>query len=271
MSKLQLKKINKKTNINPLAEEIKLGFNNKSLNKAVLLIHGFAGKSSNWKYIAEEIYQQKNAAVYIPRLPGHGSSSSDFRASNSEQWLRKTIDSYLYLKSNFEQIYLAGLSMGGLLAALLAVNFKIEKLSLIAPAFFIDDKKIALTPVAKYFIKKIDHPAAEENKQELSAAERAFKNNYSKYYYLEQLAELYTLMKKARKEILELKTPTQLIISENDQTIANSKTVTFLNKKIGQSLSDIKIYQKSSHVITNDIEKEQCALDMIDFFFNTPS
>jgi len=267
---LHIKKIKKESTINPLAEEIKIGFNDKSINKAVLLLHGFAGKSTNWSYIGEKIFQEKNAAVYIPRLPGHGTNSSDFRASSSEQWLRKSIDSYLYLKSNFEQIYLAGLSMGGLLASLLAVNFKIKKLSLVAPAFYTSDKKLALTPIGKYFIKKIDHPAADyrENIEELSQAELAFKNNYSKYYYLEQLAELYSLMKKARREIFKLKTPTQLIISENDQTIANSKSLNFLNKKMGQSLKDIKIYQKSSHVITNDLEKDRCANDIISFFFN---
>ncbi|ADQ14737.1 carboxylesterase, putative [Halanaerobium hydrogeniformans] len=265
---MQIKKISTETKINPLAEEIKLGFNDKSLDKAVLLLHGFAGRSNNWKYIAEKIYQQKNTAVYVPRLPGHGSSSSDFRASNSEQWLRKSVDSYLYLKSNFEKIYLAGLSMGGLLAALLAANFKIEKLSLIAPAFYSRDKKIALTPIGKYFIEKIDHPSAEENKEDLSEEELDYRNNYNKYYYLEQLAELYALMKKARKEISKPKIPTQLIISKNDRTIANTKTLEFLNKKMGQSLKDIKIYQESSHVITNDVEKEKCASDIIDFFFN---
>jgi carboxylesterase len=35
---------------------------------------------------------------------------------------------------------------------------------------------------------------------------------------------------------------------------------------MGQFLVDQKIYQKSSHVITNDVEKERCAQDIIDFF-----
>lgn len=262
---MDLNKIDSSIKINPLAEEIKIGFNTKQKQKAVLLLHGFGGKSSNWEYAGQKINQNLNAPVYIPRLPGHGTNINDFLNSNADQWLRKAVDSYLYLKSDFEEIYLAGLSMGGLLAALIASKFEIKKLSLVAPAFFTKNKNIVFTPYLKYFIKKLDNnfKVDEENS---TKAEIDFHNNYSLNYYTEALAELYKVIKKSRQVVSEIKTETQLILSTNDQQVETNKIKSFLNKNMGQFLVDQKIYQKSSHVIVNELEKERCAQDIINFF-----
>ena len=261
---MKINEINSSTKINPLGQEIKFGFDNNQ-NEAVLLLHGFGGKSTNWRYAAEKINQNLGYTVYIPRLPGHATNTEDFLNSSAEQWLRKAIDSYLYLKSTFKNIYLAGLSMGGLLAALIASNFKVEKLSLIAPAFFAANKNIVFSPYFKYFIKKLDKDF-EIDKENLSKEEINYHNNYSFHYYPKTLAELYKLMKKGRKAVKKINTSTQVILTKNDEQIDTQKIKSFLNKNMGQFLVDQKIYQKSSHVIINDGEKEKCAKDIISFF-----
>jgi carboxylesterase len=74
------------------------------------------------------------------------------------------------------------------------------------------------------------------------------------------------LIKKGRKAAAKIDTETQLILSTNDDQVENKKIKAFLNEKMGQFLVDQKIYQKSSHVITNDVEKERCVQDIINFF-----
>jgi len=262
---MNMSKINSSTKINPVGQEIKYGFDSKKQNGAVLLLHGFGGKSSNWDYTAQKIYEKMELPVYIPRLPGHSTNTDDFLNSSAEQWLRRALDSYLYLKSDYKDIYLAGLSMGGLLAALVASNFKVKKLSLVAPAFFTINKNIAYARYLKYFIKKMDNDF-KIDKSKLSKAEIDYHNNYSFNYYPEALAELYKLMKKGRKAVSKINAPTQLILSANDQQVDSGEIENFLNKKMGQFLIDQKIYQKSSHVIINEVEKERCAEDIINFF-----
>lgn len=262
---MKINNINSLSQINPLGKEIKLGFNDTNKDNAVLLLHGFGGKSSNWNYTAQKIREKLGFTVYIPRLPGHATNISDFLNSSAEQWLRKAVDSYLYLKSSYKNIYLAGLSMGGLLAALIASNFQIKKLSLVAPAFFTANKNIAYTPYLKYFIKKIDNDF-QIKKKNLTEAEIDYHKNYSYNYYPQALAELYKLMKKGRKAAAKINAPTQLILSENDKQVDSQNINNFLNEKMGQFLVDQKIYQKSSHVIINDVEKEKCAEDIINFF-----
>lgn len=262
---MKINRIDSSTKINPLGREIKYGFKNEQQNKAVLLLHGFGGKSSNWDYIAKRINKKMDLPVYIPRLPGHATNTDDFLNSSAEQWLRKAVDSYLYLKSDYQHIYLAGLSMGGLLASLITSNFKVKKLSLVAPAFFAINKNIVFAPYLKYFIKKIDNNF-KIDKDNLTEAEIDYHNNYSFNYYPEALTELYKLMKKGRKAVSKINAPTQLILSTNDEQVDTEQIDKFLNKKMGQFLVDQKTYQKSSHIIINDVEKERCAEDIINFF-----
>src|SRR6056297_879940 len=151
---MNINKIDSSTYINPVGRELKFGLEDSNKEKAVLLLHGFGGKSTNWEYVGKQIYEQLKLPVYIPRLPGHATNTKDFLNSNADQWLRKAVDSYLYLKGDYQHIYLAGLSMGGLLATIIASNFEIKKLSLVAPAFFAKNKNIAFAPYLKYFIKK---------------------------------------------------------------------------------------------------------------------
>lgn len=262
---MKLNQIDSSTAINPLGRERKIGFKNNKSKQAVLLLHGYGGKSKNWLYAAEKINENLGIPVYIPRLPGHGTNITDFLNSNAEQWLRKAVDSYLELSSNYEEIYAAGLSMGGLLAALLAAQFKIKKLSLVAPAFFTKNKNIIFTPYIKHIVKKLDK-GFDLDSDNSTPAEIDFHNNYSSNYYTSALAELYKLIKKGRKAAAKINTETQLILSEKDDQVASSEIKAFLNKKMGKFLVEEKIYQKSSHIITDDIEKERCAQDIINFF-----
>jgi len=262
---MKLEKIDKNTEINPLAEERKVGIENSDTNKAALLIHGFGGKSENWLYTAEELYRKTGIPSYIPRLPGHGTNSIDFRNSSAEQWLRRAFDSYLYLKNLYDEIYIAGLSMGGLIASIIAAEFDTKKLNLTAPAFFTKDKTIILTPILKYFVKRIVNNS-EIDAEDISEERLSFRENYAKYYYTEQLSELYKLILKARKKVDKISAPTQLILTEKDEQVDSYKIKRFLKGKMGQTLSDIKIYQDSTHVITNSTEKERCADDIINFF-----
>ena len=55
--------------------------------------------------------------------------------SNWHDWLRKSLESYLNLKSYYEKVYVIGLSMGGVLTALIAEKFEPEKIVLAAPLY----------------------------------------------------------------------------------------------------------------------------------------
>src|SRR6056297_781524 len=111
------------------------GFYEGNNGKAVLAIHGFTGISDNLRYLSERL-NREGFTVSLPRLPGHGTDSADFRTTGRGDWLRRSIDAYLDLRSEYETVYVIGSSMGGLLTLLLASMFRIPRIALAAPAIY---------------------------------------------------------------------------------------------------------------------------------------
>ncbi|MFW5786927.1 MAG: alpha/beta hydrolase [Halanaerobiales bacterium] len=251
-------KINKRTKINPLGRK---RFYSGQKDTAVLLFHGFSGVPAEMAFLGKKINEVTDFNVYIPRLPGHGTDAEDFRQTKARDWLRKAYDSFLELNYSYEQIYIGGLSMGGLLALLTAGNFKTKKLFTISAALYTKNPLTPLTPVLKYFLKTI--PQNKELEYE-NLEEKKYMEEYHQYHYLAQIAELYKLMKYTRKNLKKVESKTLIIASKNDELVP-MKAAYQIKKKIKAPSKKVKVFSDSPHVINDGPEKEKCA-NMINRF-----
>ena len=64
-------------------------------------------------------------------MPRNG---ADFRKTNWKLWYNHVKNEYLNLQSRFESVSVVGLSMGGVLALIMAAEFRPERAILLAPA-----------------------------------------------------------------------------------------------------------------------------------------
>jgi carboxylesterase len=72
--------------------------------------------------------------VLAPLLPGHGTAIEDMESRSWSDWLHAARDAFNTLAKNCEDIYVAGLSMGGLLALILAEELPVRAaVSIAAP------------------------------------------------------------------------------------------------------------------------------------------
>ena len=101
---------------------------------AVLLLHGWTGWTGRLAYLGESL-AAAGFAVRLPRLPGHGTNVPDFLASTWKDWLRKAVDEFIDLRARYEVVYVAGASMGAILTAMVAAQFHVPRIALLAPAF----------------------------------------------------------------------------------------------------------------------------------------
>lgn len=101
---------------------------------AVLLIHGFLGSRKDLADLGERLAAQ-GFFVRIPRLPGHGTTPEDFARQKPESLLAGVLEEYDILREHFGAVYVAGFSMGGALATLLAAHVPVDRLVLIAPYY----------------------------------------------------------------------------------------------------------------------------------------
>src|SRR5260370_31353803 len=81
----------------------------------VLLCHGFTGSRHSLRPWAEYL-AEAGLSVWLPRLPGHGTTWQEMAHTRWEDWyaeLNRAIDE---LREHASEIFVMGLSMGGCLA-----------------------------------------------------------------------------------------------------------------------------------------------------------
>ncbi len=94
-------------------------------DEAVLCIHGFPATPHSFSYTAEKLHAQ-GYDVYVPLLPGFGTSVDEFLETNFFQWYQWLEEYYKDLCCKYKKVTIVGCSMGGALALKLAEDFSAQ-------------------------------------------------------------------------------------------------------------------------------------------------
>jgi carboxylesterase len=229
---------------------------------AVLVIHGFTGITDEMHYLAERL-NTAGFTVAVPRLPGHGTNWRDFVSTDAEDWLRRVTDAYLELSSRYEKVFVTGLSMGGVLSVILAARFPIERIALAAPALKVRQRLVCLTPLLKFFIRRL--PSAYQEKSDDPDRQFLF-NEYWHWNTPSAIAELYRLLRRARRLLPRVRAQVLTIVSRADETVPI--TAAELIERRGTAAAEHRqvILENSPHVMVNGEEKERVADEIVRWF-----
>lgn len=249
----------------------------------VLLIHGFTGSPHDMGYLFERL-KEEGYTVRVPRLPGHGTNGDDFQSCRWTDWYRSASEALLELRSELEdsssKIVIAGLSMGGIIAALLAAQFKADDLILHAPGFLFTPGSGASWLWASKFIAPFVSslgPTVEESSARMKdrkqrdhmgraiSGDRIILDNEYKYRsWIRQGNELMKMRRKAIRRLKHINCPVQIVVSRNDSTVHYS-TGAFLKKRMPNALSvEIIELKDSEHIVVDDSERELVADSLIE-------
>lgn len=101
---------------------------------ACLLLHGFTGSPWDVRPLGEAL-AARGLYVRAPQLPGHGTTPEALLSVDHRDWVQAAAHALLALR-DYRRVYVAGLSMGALLALRLAADYpeRTHGLALIAPA-----------------------------------------------------------------------------------------------------------------------------------------
>lgn len=111
----------------------------KGRHKALLLIHGFTSTPAVFRHFTGALNGYD--AIIAPVLPGHGASVEQFSQVKAADWLAHMEEVCAALTSEFAEVDVVGLSLGGLLACHLSHHFNLHHLYLLAPCL---DLQLAL-------------------------------------------------------------------------------------------------------------------------------
>jgi carboxylesterase len=127
-----------------------------SSGEAVVLIHGFTGHPGHWIPMSEML-ADRNHTVVAPLLSGHGTARGSLAGSLWRDWVesaRRAAESV----ADHRLVHLVGLSMGGLIAILLARKTASTGLVTINSPLVVREAKAYLAPLARHVIPSL--PAA---------------------------------------------------------------------------------------------------------------
>ena len=228
--------------------------------KAVLVLHGYNGYPGEMYELAEKI----NAAGYtvsVPRLPGHGTNGQDFLKTDHRAWYAHVRNEYLDLKSRFDEVSVAGLSMGGVLSLLIAEELDPDRIILLAPAMLIKSRIFYMIPVIRLFLKKMKR--SWEPQPEESADRIVLGREYWSWYYSGTIASLLKLIKKAERGLGRISCPVFMMLTEKDGWV-DPRAAELIEK--GLNVHSEKVMLKNSpHVIVEGEEKETVFSACIDW------
>jgi carboxylesterase len=108
----------------PTAEPFFFPGSGENARIGCLVTHGFTGAPKEMRWLGEYLNRQGYTVCGI-RLNGHATQPEDMIRSRWQDWLLSVEDGYNLLRSCTDQVFLLGLSMGGLLSLTAARTFAV--------------------------------------------------------------------------------------------------------------------------------------------------
>lgn len=233
--------------------------------EAVLLIHGYTDATDQLRYIAERLWE-RGYTVSVPRLPGHGTCGEDFLRTSWKDWLRRAYDDFFDLRCRYETVHILGVSLGGLLALILAgvfqtkaSGFRPAKLILAAPAILTKSRSLKFVRLLRFFITK----RLRKNFSFSGPASYSYiAREYWRWNWPGPAVSILRLVRMARKSLPKIQSPVLVIVSEKDGTVP-VEAADFLEQKMTAARVSRFVLKESNHIVLDGCEREKAAGEII--------
>lgn len=225
--------------------------------RAVLLLHGFTGHTADVRMLGRYL-EKRGYTSHAPILRGHGLPPEELMKCTPEQWWQDALQAYNHLQDlGYEEIVVAGLSLGGALSLKLASCKKVKAvIPMCAPAYA--DNERQLTGAFKHFAKQFKQFEQKEDatiEAELSVLMEGFSGLFTK---------ITGLIEEVKDHVELIYSPTFVVQARHDQII-NPASATYIYENVQTENKKLKWYEDSSHVITLSNEKEMLHEDIYMF------
>lgn len=230
---------------------------------AVLLLHGFTGSPWELRPVGEAL-AARGAHVVCPRLPGHGTTPEAMLWAGLGEWLGAATTALDGL-SDARRVVVIGLSMGGLLAMVLAARFgtRVQGLVLMAPALKLRARDARALRRLRWLpgldVKELWIPktSTDIESDEVRAGAPVLPR-----YPLARVLDLFTLADLARAAERRITCPSLIIGAVNDHVV-DTDEVMALQARL--PFSRRVLLQRGFHIIPRDTDRAVALTEIAHF------
>lgn len=233
-----------------------------------LCLHGFMASSAEVRWLGVHLAQQ-GMTVYGPRLPGHGTHHRDMARMRWHDWYNAALDSYHILRQQCERVFVAGLSMGGMLALLLGASVVVDGLAVMASPVEFRSWRLATARYIRYILPYTRQPDR-TNLPQLIREEQTRRGEPGRGrvryddWSTGAVAELYALSQSVRARLPQVTAPLLLVYSEADQIIP-VENAAIIAREVASAVIEQHTLHQSDHILTQHVERETVFKLVTDF------
>lgn len=240
--------------------------------KAVLLIHGLTGAPAEMRLVARHL-NRRGYTIYAPLLAGHGKDVTALRATSWRDWLQSVDRSVAKLANHANEVYAAGICVGGKLALMSAHRNPgaVKAVALYSPCFDYDGWNVPFYyPLLSRQIRWLAHVPFLDR---LSFAEtsamgikddrlRRMMASMSSEGVLERfpgkgIVEMHRLGDALKEQLADIQIPT-LIMHAREDDLSDPRHAEYINNHIGAP-HELQWIDDSYHMIHVDRQHRHVA------------
>jgi len=220
----------------------------------VLLLHGYTGAPTIVRPMGEYL-ASKGLHVVAPLLPGHGTSPADL---NTKTWreVAEAARAELYtLQGSCDRVFVAGLSMGGLLSLHLAAHCSdITGVIPMAAAVYLKSPLRFLIPVVRHLTSTFP----KSNDPHLSIEDLECEDFLYTYDRepVQFAAEVMKLVREVRENLHRVHQPLLVFQGTKDKTVPMKAAHAIIERTSSKDKELVRLEQ-SGHCLTVDGERDQ--------------
>ena len=215
-----------------------------------LLIHGFTGTPKEMLPAGEYLSNLGYTVLGI-RLSGHATKLSDMDRVNWHDWMASVEDGVNLLKASTKQIFLIGLSMGGLLSLASASIFDVSGVVAMSTPFYIKtDWRLRFVKIIRYIKPQLEKGSPDWRNPDAEITHISYPTNPSI-----SIPHVIELLGFTINQLPEITAPVLLVNSEYDFIAPPDHAVQYASRLSNTDVETLTL-TNSGHVITKEPEQD---------------
>ncbi len=215
-----------------------------------LLIHGYTGAPKEMRWMGEYLGNLGYTVLGV-RLAGHATQPQDMLRTRWQDWVVSVEDGYNLLKGWVDQVFVIGLSMGGILSLLFASQHPVSGVvTMSTPYALPDDPRLPFIRIISLLIPWVKQGAPDWHNPEAAKDHVCYP-----YFPTRAVIQLRDLLGEMRSALPMIQVPVLLIHSKQDSGVLPINAEQIL-AALGSQDKQLYWVDNSGHVIPREPDRQ---------------